>query len=351
MHKHNQQGYILFLLFCILSLCMSLISIFFCRTVSYQHLMHLLTQKDKSTSIALSSIELGQAMLYVSNENEKSNNINQGQRTLQQRMEDQNKPKYQAFLKKIFPYLCTNTQFKLTESTDGINAIINAYISSEYGKININGLYDFRLKKFINEGQQGDRKKFCEWLFERISKITKEPSLFTTFEKFLNQKVTDLNDVTELLTIQEFAQTFKDNVYFNMNEQSSQNIYLTDIFTIITDSETINPWFFSHSWRILLDIKPKKLSKDEQKKLIESFKSKANWDVDWNPSLKIMYEKDYKDLPKEIKSMLTTECEANIFSLLLSATIGETTATIFTILKKQAIEKSIPFDILKICQI
>ena len=49
--------------------------------------------------------------------------------------------------------------------------------------------------------------------------------------------------------------------------------------------------------------------------------------------------------------MLTTECEANIFSLLLNATIGETTSRIFTILKKRTISNTATFDIVKIYQI
>lgn len=341
--QHNQRGYILLLLFSILTLCFSLISLFFSRTITYQHLMHLLLEKEAAVSLATSATEIGQAIFYVPQKTEKQDS--------KEKNDEKNMPPFQKMLQKIFPYLNTSTTYKLSEPLEDINAIISVCVLSETGKININSLYDMRTKKFFKEGEEGDRKKFCEWLFERISKTTKNPSIFTAFEQHLKKRSTEFNDTTELLSIPEFAETFKHNVYLVNPENSSQSIYLTDIFTVATNEETINPWFFSPSWQLLLDLKPKKLSEEEQKKLVESFKNKVNWEVDWNTSLRIIYQKEYKDLPKEIKSLLTTECEANIFSLLLSATIGETTATIFTILKKQATEKSLPFDIVKMYQI
>ena len=331
--QHNQRGYILLLLFSILSLCMSLMSLFFSRTVTYQHLMHLLTQKDTATTLAVSSNDLGQALFYAPADKE------------------QKLSPYQKMLKKIFPYLNTNTTYKLSSSLEGIDATVQMYAQSESGKINVNSLYDFRLKKFMKEGKDDDRKKFCEWLFEKIGTITHKPSLFAAFEQYLKKRTTEFNDITELLSIPDFAEVFQDNIFLTNATSSSSSIFLRDIFTISTDQDTINPWFLSHSWRILLGLNAKKLSEEELKKIIDSFKNKVNWEVDWNTSLRTIYQKDYKDLPKEIKSLLTTECEANIFSLLLSATIGETTATIFTILKKQATEKSLPFDIVKMYQI
>lgn len=307
--------------------------------------MHLLTEKNKAQSLAISSINIAQAVLYVPSEEETKKQVSN------EKTEEKSKSPYHAFLKKIFPYLQTSTTYTLLDTIEGTNATIAMYLFSESGKININSLYDFRLKKFINEGKDGDRKKFCEWLFEKISTITREPSLFPAFEQFLKKRTTEFNDVTELLAIPEFAKIFNQKVFFKIQKNTSEAIYLTDIFTVSTDTEMMNPWFFSQSWRILLDIKTKKLSKEEQKKLVESFKNKANWETDWNNSLKKIYEKDFQNLPKEIKSLLTTECEANIFSLLLSAAIGETTVTIFTILKKQSTEKSLPFDIVKIYQI
>lgn len=343
---HNKRGYILLLLFSILSLCMSLISLFFTRSTTYQHLMHLLLQKDRATKLALGSIEIGQALLAPAPEKEDPKKL-----PVWQKDSEKSKNYYQTFFQTIFPYLNKNTTYSLTHQTDGLHGTVELYLQSESGKLNLNSLYDVKTKKFAYEGQAGDRKKLCEWLFDKISKITHTPSLFFAFEQYLKKRVTDFNDVTELLLIKEFAQTFDHAVFLQQEKTPADKVYLTDIFTIATNQETVNPWFFSHSWCTILDIKKKNLSKEDQTKLIETFKNKANWQTDWNNSLKTIYQKEYKDLPEEIKSLLTTECEANIFSLLLSATIGETTTTIFTIIKKQVTEKQIPFEVVKIYQI
>lgn len=305
--------------------------------------MHLLLQKDAALNLAVNSIELGQAVFYVPQKQDDSQNAESAS--------DKKKPPFNKMLNKIFPYLNTTTIYNLHDSSGGINSIIKICALSESGKINLNSLYDIKAKKFFKEGQAGDRKKICEWLFENIAKITKKPSLFTSFEQHLKKRDTEFNDVTELFSIPDFADVFKQKMFLTNPENPLQMVYLTDIFTVVTNEETINPWFLSPSWQMILGIKSKQLSKEEEKKLVESFKNKVNWEVDWNTSLQIIYQKEYKDLPKEIKSLLTTECEANIFSLLLSATIGETEVTIFTILKKQATEKSLPFDIIKIYQI
>ena len=47
---------------------------------------------------------------------------------------------------------------------DGIDATISMSIQSEQGKLNINSLYDFEKKKFVDEGKPTDRKKLCNWI-------------------------------------------------------------------------------------------------------------------------------------------------------------------------------------------
>ncbi|MBI2353318.1 hypothetical protein HYV11_03715 [Candidatus Dependentiae bacterium] len=343
---HNKKGYVLLIVFSILSLCMSLMSLFFSRSISYQHLMSYLVQKEKATSLALHSLEIVQSLFSPEPEKEDLKKLPAWKKD-----SEKMKPYYQTFLNVIFPYLNTTTKYNFTYSADEFDAEIKMDIFSESGKLNLNSLYDFKNKKFAYEGQAGDRKKFCEWLFERISKITNQPSLFSVFEQYLQKRKNDFNDVLELLSIKEFAHVFNDALFLKQEKKSLEKVYLMDIFTIATKQEAINPWFFSHSWQLILDLKSKKISIEEQEKLLDSFKNKTNWSTDWSSSLKMIYQKEYKDLPEEIKSLLTTECEANIFSLLLSATIGETTTTIFTIIKKQVTEKLIPFDVVKIYQL
>ncbi len=353
--KHAKRGYILFLLFTILSVCSVLISLYFSQVLIYNKLMHMLITKEKATRLAMSSTTLAQALLTSNQKEEKSEKSSPAE---SEQSDDQ------KVLTTLFDCWNKESVYDLTQEHDGLQATIKLCISGEQGKLNLNSLYDFEKKKFLFEGTPQDRKKICVWLFEKIATITKKPSLFAAFEQCLAKRDFDFNDVCELITIKEFATAFDQNLFLTFAEKNPQDfatqtkvhepseIFLTDIFTVSTEQETINPWLFSHSWCKILDLNPKKkLTDEEKKKFFSEVAKKSNWESDWNKKLKDFYQKDFKDLPVEIKTILTTEFEANIFSLLLKVNIGETNSTIFTIVKSKAKDRLINFEIVKNYQI
>lgn len=341
---YNKQGYILFLLFGFLSVCSILISLCFSRTVVYRKLMNLAIKEQQCQQLALSSISLAESILTVENE-ENSPPDSQAKNS------KNTQPQEQKLLTQYFQYLNKEKKFTLSDKVDHINAIIAISIQSEHGKLNLNSLYDFEKKKFINEGKQNDCKKLCTWLFEQIAKITEKPSLMPSFENLLKKRSCEFNDPLELLTDKDFKEQFNDAIFINF-ENTTKKLFLTDIFTVYTEQETINPWLFSKSWLTLLGINIKEnLNKEEIQKILKNFKTNANWQEDWNVCLKDFYQKEYKDLPQEIKSILTTTFEANIFSLLVKARIGETSSSIFTIVKANTKQHLTGFDILKTSQI
>ena len=84
--------------------------------------------------------------------------------------------------------------------------------------------------------------------------------LFEVFEKFLKQRQYKLNDVTELLFIKEFQQSFKTTVFYEAppleeTKKEQRPVYLTDIFTIWSAQQKINPWLLSDSIAALLGFK------------------------------------------------------------------------------------------------
>ncbi len=342
---HNKKGYILFLLFSILSVCSILISLCFSRAMVYQQLMNLVTTQQQCQQLALSSVNIAQAIITPQKE-EKQNTPS----TPKKSNNEKESPE-KNLLTQIFPYFNKEKSFKLTDKTDHFNATITIGLQSEYGKLNLNSLYDFEKKKFINEGKPNDCKKLCIWLFEKISQITGKPNLMSSFENILKKRELEFNDPLELLTDKDFKEQFTDNIFINF-ESKNKKLFLTDIFTVYTEQENINPWLFSISWQTLLDIKIKEnITKEDIEKFLKNFKTNANWQEDWNVCLKDFYQKEYKDLPQEIKSILTTTFEANIFSLLVKARIGETVSSIFTIVKANAKQHLTGFDILKTSQI
>jgi hypothetical protein len=343
---HAKRGYVLFLLFTILSVCSVLISLYFSQVVVYRQLMYLLITKEKTTRLAQSGISLVQALITPEKQNKEEAKSKEPAETFEQKL-----------LQQVFNIFNKQETYALNQKIDGIDGKIKLSLQFEQGKLNLNSLFDFEKKKFIAEGQAGDRKKLCIWLFERIAALTKHSSLFPAFEKHLMSRSFDFNDVTELLSISEFAQAFDNNVFLFFTEPdspkaSTDKVFLTDIFTVSTEQETINPWLFSQSWCKILNLQPKqKLNPEEKKKIFSTIAKTNNWQSDWDKNLKEFYQKEYKDIASEIKTILTTEFEANIFSLLLKVNIGETNSTIFTIVKSKAKDRLISFEIIKTYQI
>lgn len=343
---HIKHGYILFLTFTILSTCSVLISLYFSRVVVYRQLMHVLITKEKTNRLALSGTSLVQALMTPEEKNEATIPAQDAKKT--ELSPDQ------QLMTQLFNYFNKEESYQLTSKDDGLDAKIALSVQSEQGKLNLNSFFDFEKKKFLYEGTSKDRKKLAMWLFEKIAALTKKPSLFIPFEQYLTTKEFDFNDVTELLNIKEFSETFHSTLFITFEEQKSEEkkIFLTDIFTVSTEQETINPWLFSSSWCAILDLKQKqKLSDEEKKKIFSQVTKTSSWESDWNKNFKEFYQKEYKDLAQEIKTILTTEFEANIFSLLLKANIGETNSTIFTIVKAKAKDHLMRFEILKTYQV
>jgi len=346
--KHHKNGYILFLLFSILSLCSVLVSLYFSRVIIYRQLMQLTANKQQCQQLAISCADLGQSLLTTIKEEKKENT----QTKFDQESEEQSLTPDQKILIKIFPYLNKEKSFNLTKDKDIIDATISLSIICEQGKLNLNSLWDFEKKKFINEGKPNDAKKLCSWLFGRIAQITGKQNLFSAFENILKNRTCEFNDPIELLADSSFAEQFNNSAFVTFEKNSTHKIFLTDIFTVYTEEETISPWLFSPSWQQLLDIKTKEnLNQEEIIKIIKLFKPTSNWQTDWDACLKDFYQKEYKDLPEEIKSILTTRFVANIFSLLTTVKIAETNSSIFTIVKANTKQYLTGFDTIKIVQI
>ncbi|MCX5924297.1 MAG: hypothetical protein NTZ68_02650 [Candidatus Dependentiae bacterium] len=348
---HKKPGFILFLLFSILSTCSVIISLYFMQAITYRQLMTVLVAKQKTHRLALSGVALAHSVItpQESKDQEAKEAKTPEAKAPGQKAETNTD---QTVLKQLAPFFNKQETYKLTQKSDGIDATISIAIQSEQGKLNLNSLYDFEKKKFLNEGQPNDRKKLCTWMFEKIAAITKKPTLFPAFEKHLATRKVDFNDVTELLSIKEFETAFQSNVFLNFEASEKENLFLTDLFTVSTEQDTINPWLLSQSWCKILGLKPKpNMTKEETDTLFAKCKKTANWETDWNNSLKDLYQKEYKDLAQEIKTILTTQFEANIFSLLLKANINETSSTIFTIVRSKAENSLISIEVMKAYQI
>lgn len=342
---HKKPGYVLFLLFSILSVCMVLMSMFFSRTMMYRQLMNQLIRQEQATLLNLSSMSMAKAILFPDSDDAKKTN------SPETKSEEKAGPE-KTFVA-VYPYFNKEKTHELIENIDGVQATLTMSIQSEHGKINLNSFYDYKNKKFFGEGQKEDKKKLCIWLFDQIATVTGKTNLFAPFEQHLKQRTHCFNDVCELLTIAEFSEQFHDSLFVDFSATSKKKkLFLTDIFTIYTQKNEIHPLLLSASCCTLLGLQPKAtLPEEELQKLMTALKNPESVETLWNKSLKSFYQKEYKDLPQEIKSILTTRYEANIFSLLLKTKMVDTVSSIFAVVNMNTKQHLIDFDIIKTYQI
>lgn len=364
----QQPGYILFVTFSMLALATALVTLFVMQGMHHKRFAQALLYKQQAQQFAISSLALGQSFLTFTDKEMKEVQ----QEFLAEKIDGAKGADGQSgfsrlLLEKVLPVINKKQKLELTLQKDGVQASIEMMLFCENGKININSLYNIVDKKFYDEGfPKKDKKVFAAWLFDQIAKITGRPSLLNPFVQYMEKQKAPLNDVTQLLSIPEFAQCFQDAIFYEVDEQKEQDItkeekakiYLTDIFTAVSDEDTLQPWLLSPSVCVLLGEQEKEKKDTDgsdskgDKAALAQFKNKANWAADWDTTLQKIYGISYAQIPNQIRLMLTPEFQVNIFSLLLQVKIGQTKAKIYAFLKQRILpNKDIFYDVIKVYQV
>jgi len=364
---HRQNGYILFITFSMLALCTALVSVFMVKGITHKKLSSALLEQEKLQQFAMSSVAIAQSFLSFSPEDlqpKKEEGVLENEKK-----DEKSKPfdVNKALLEKLLPVLGRVQEFKFQDIEKDFPVVINLIFFSESGKININGLYDLVSKKFYDEGNKGkDQKIFAKWLFEKISKMTGKPSLLQPFVEYMKTRKAPLNDVTELLAIQEFSDCFADAVFYEENIKNNgtdkvmKKLFLTDVFTVAYENDTIQPWLLSPSVCALLDIVQKHDKNDSVDKLVEkedkidisSFKQVSDWQKDWDTGLKSLYGLSYDKIPESVRHVLATSFQATVFSVLVSVFNENMMVRIFAILKQKRLPNgAIVYDVIKTYQV
>lgn len=242
-----------------------------------------------------------------------------------------------SFVKKNLPVFNMWQEFPLKDDIDGIEGIVKFCIMSEDGKIDINQLFDFSAKKFLNEGAaSNDSKKALSTLFASAKRFLNDKNLFEPFEKFLKQRQYKLQDITELLAIEEFQAVFKDKVFYEPSvptKKEQQPVYLTDIFTIWSHEATMNPWLLSPSISTIYGFKKVSTIPEDLLKNIKSVSGDIK--TIWEQSLEKLYAKEFKAIPTDLAMLLANKFHAKTFSVLSYGTVGNITQKVFAILEAQ----------------
>lgn len=329
------SGYILVLTLIILSIMVIMVTQLFNKGRVHLYFAKTMIEREQAKQLALGGIQLAMNQLAVIPKEEK-----------QEMAADAKKEKPDLnllFLKKNLGILNLWQEYKLDEELDGIDGTVKLCIMSENGKVDINKIFDFTTKKFLHEGAaQDDMKKGMQALFSSAKKLFNNKDLFESFEKFLKQRQYKIRDVTELLTIQEFQNVFKDRVFYeppSTEKKEQRPVYLTDIFTVWSEQPTMNAWLLSDSIRALFGFKRSEANEKGQKdieQLLSTVKSvSGDLKTVWETSLDKLYVKELKAVPADLTMLLSGEFHSTMLSVLSYGIVGKITQKVLALIEVQ----------------
>ncbi len=347
-----QNGFILVLTLIILSIMVVMVTQLFNRGRIHLYFARTMIDREQAKSLALGGIQLAINQLVTEQKKETEQDGSQAKPDASEESKSKQDPKL-LFLKKNLATLNLWQEFNLTQEIDGIDAVIKFCIVSEDGKIDINTIFDFNAKKFLNEGAaSNDTKKALKALFASAKKFFNNKDLFEPFEKFLKQRQYKLHDVTELLTIDEFQNVFRDKLFYepplsSSTKKEQRPVYLTDIFTVWSGQSAMNAWVLSDSIRALLSVKRSEpADNNEREKQVESLlKNLKSFSGDlktvWDQSLEKLYAKEFKAIPTDLAVLLSPKFHVATFSVLSYATVGKITQKVLALVEAQESTKFI----------
>lgn len=340
-HQLRKGGFIMILTIMLIFLCMFLVLYMVNREAIFLPYVRIAVERKRAYILAQSGIQLGISQIVApvlpKGGKSKASSEEPGKPASKKPSQED---KIKEMLTVVLPNLNRWQEFKLTEKADGVDGIIKLCIMCESGKFNLNALYDFKEKKFINPSKEADTKKACKDIFATIKKIQGgKEELGGVFEAKLKERGIRFDDATQLLS--RSFDIFKDAIFYeppSAQGAKTRPIYLTDLFTVWTKGTLINPWLMSDSVAAVFGLKRAEQADEAERKKgvaqwLKQFKLKAQWQTDWNKLMKPMYGKEYNSIPKSLQPFLSSTFEATVFSILSQATVGRVTQRLFAVVE------------------
>ncbi len=318
----KKPGFIFILALSILAMLTILITSVYTKVALYAPYTSALKKREQAKMLALGGIEHAIAQIeQILNPSEKDTGEAKDK-----------KPKNP--LVDLVELLNTWQDISLEDSSDLTSPSLSIYISSEQGKINLSALYDTEKKLFNTDQATGvDYGKMLLELGELGKKIAKE------LPDFLTKRSYEPQDITEFLSLP----AFKEFEHKLCIEKDGTEPYLTDLFTLSSGKKTINPLCASVSLQKALgfsiNLKTDKESKEKLNKIIESLGTDGSLEKSWDQGLDKIYQKQWKDIPEQIKKLFTLEYEPFLFSVVSYARVGSLTQKIYALVKQETHDK------------
>ncbi len=332
-NKHVRDGYIMIFTLLVVAAAMVVVTYVGHRGSFYMPFSSMILAREKAKHLALGGVQIGIAQLAKIVKKEENKDGKEGGKEAQE-----SNTQEKDFLRRILPVLNRWQIFDLVESVDGIDAQLRICIMCEDGKINLNRIIDFEKGVFRGDEKSG-WKAIMQELCKIIEQTNKSEGLFAAFEKIIKESTHEFNDATELITHKAF-QSFQDTLFYHPPTLEKQTaLYLTDIFTVWSRSDKLEPWLFSDSINGLFGL-PRVEVDDVKKRAeqvdawIKNFKTRSNWQQDWQTLLMPIYGKELRTLPKNIDSVLKPTFVPQYFSILVEAKVDEVTQRLYAIVNR-----------------
>jgi len=152
-----------------------------------------------------------------------------------------------------------------------------------------------------------------------------------------------------LLRVKEFQEVFATRQFYEPptqnNEQvpkgKKQAVYLTDLFTIWSQEETVSAWVLSDALCAIFGFnRPQAGDGQLRKQMVEqAVEQKAlalkSLDAVWPKGPQLLYGKELGAISQEIKPLLSASFEPDTFSVISRGTVGNISQKIFAIIERR----------------
>lgn len=349
--KKRSQGFIIIFALMMVSLIVFLTQQLVNGVLVSSNFVSIVTQREQAKMLALSGIHIATKQLLdldkkpkskEKEHEEKAASAHEGDQPGENKdgMADTSKknPHDKKFFEQILPFLNRWRVFAFDEKRDGFAAELRICLTCEEGKININEAFDFKKQEFKKE--YGALLKSLE-----IKGKLQAGELAEKLQGFLAKRSRKLEDISELAEIPScknldiFHKPPEPPAKKGDPDMPSINLALSDIFTIWTNSQEINPLLFSNGLCAMFTLRqplatdPEKMRK-QFKQFQKHFKPEfaRDWDAHWEV-LQPLYQKK-PPFFKDMQGIFSKEFGPRTYSVISYATVGKVTQRVLAIVKK-----------------
>lgn len=346
----SRPGYILILVLMFIAATLIIVNQLFQEGQTHLAFTKTMLEREKAKLLANSGVSMGLSVLQEAFT---------AQEAPHQKAETKKKEEFaqeRKVIETLFPYINRWQTIVLNQARDSISGEIKICICCEDGKLNLNTLFDFKKKKFIGAGKaEGNIQELMKMVMQRLRDESGGKDLFTPLLDFLAKRGYQLNEVTELVVNEFFERAFKEAIFYEPTQKGERQrgVYLTDLFTIWSDSIQLEPRFLSNSVCAAFGLQRPAHGdfaalKNQGTKLAQQFKQKIDWKIEWDKSLKNIYNKSFTALPKDSGLLFSTTFKPTAFSIIASGKVGRIEQRVFAIAKKEQLNKKAIMKIVRV---